>query len=141
MLCQCLIGFFLRLTYDEPEKDDSKQFISATHLHTDDVLVCYKRDVGLDNVAIYVVKDLRWQGGLDRASWDDGYEYLIELKYIKSEDLPADPKKLEALINTVKQEATAQLLNYKKSRKITCKLIQLVIICSSREVLLIEEVK
>jgi len=77
---------FLRLTYDEPEKDDSKQFISATHLHTDDVLVCYKRDVGLDNVAIYVVKDLRWQGGLDRASWDDGYEYLIELIDIKRAD-------------------------------------------------------
>ncbi len=69
------------------------------------------------------------------------YEYLVELKYIKSDDLPAAPDKLEALINTVKQEAVTQLLNYKKSRKITCKLIQLVIICSSKEVLLIEEVK
>ena len=69
------------------------------------------------------------------------YEYLIELKYLKSKDLPKDKEKLNALVQKTKQAATEQLLRYKQSRNITCKLIQLVIICSSKEVLLIEEVK
>ena len=69
------------------------------------------------------------------------YEYLIELKYIKSEDLPKDKKKLSALIQRTRKAATEQLLQYKQSRNITCKLIQLVIICSSKEVLLLEEVQ
>ncbi len=68
------------------------------------------------------------------------YEYLIELKYLKSEDLPKDQEKLNALILKTKQAATEQLLRYKQSRNITCELIQLVIICSSKEVLLLEEV-
>ena len=69
------------------------------------------------------------------------YEYLIELKYLKSEDLPKAKEKLNALILKTKQAATDQLLRYKQSRNITCKLIQLVIICSSKEVLLLEDVK
>ena len=69
------------------------------------------------------------------------YEYLIELKYLKSEDLPKDQEKLDALLLKTEQAATEQLLRYKQSRNITCKLIQLVIICSSKEVLLIDEIK
>ncbi len=68
------------------------------------------------------------------------YEYLVELKYLKSEDLPKDKEKLNVLIQKTKQATTEQLLKYKQSLNITCKLIQLVIICSSKEVLLIEEV-
>ena len=69
------------------------------------------------------------------------YEYLIELKYLKSKDLPKDKEKLNALVQKTKQAATEQLLRYKQSREITCELIQIVIICSSKEVLLLEEVK
>ncbi len=68
------------------------------------------------------------------------YEYLVELKYIKSEDLPKDKTKVKALIQKTKEKATTQLFQYNQSRSITCKLIQLVIICSSKEVLLLEEV-
>ncbi len=68
------------------------------------------------------------------------HEYLIELKYVPSRDLDAkkrlSSKKLEAL----KQQAAAQLEGYGASRTISCPVTKIVIVCSARELLLLEEV-
>ena len=65
------------------------------------------------------------------------FEYLIELKYIKSDKaFEKDNTKLKA----AKKDALNQLEQYSKTRKITCELKKIIIICSSKKLLLLEEV-
>jgi len=53
------------------------------------------------------------------------YEYLIEVKYKKSD-------KTES-VEVLKEKAVAQLERYAESRKITCPVKKLIVICSSKE--------
>ena len=58
------------------------------------------------------------------------YEYIIELKYVKS-----DEDKSEKAIELYKKEALEQIDRYAKSHNITCELKKIVIICSATELL------
>ncbi|MBN1970236.1 MAG: AAA family ATPase [Candidatus Delongbacteria bacterium] len=80
------------------------------------------------------------------------FEYIIELKYIKAEEyrkISLEEKKSGLVIEEVpenhlakvKKEAIDQLERYAKSKKITCNLKKVVIICSAKELLVLEEVK
>ena len=62
------------------------------------------------------------------------YEYIIELKYIKKQEV----KKID--LNKVKEEAKSQLERYAKSKKIREKLIKLIIISTNDKLLLLEKI-
>ena len=62
------------------------------------------------------------------------YEYIIELKYIKKQEV----KKID--LNKVKEESKKQLENYAKSKKIREKLIKIIIITTSDKLLLIKQI-
>ena len=62
------------------------------------------------------------------------YEYIIELKYIKKQEI----KKID--LKKVKEEAKKQLENYAKSKKIREKLIKIIIITTSDKLLSLEKV-
>ena len=80
------------------------------------------------------------------------YEYLIELKYIKSEEyrkanlseitqVSEENDEIKSdFVEKVKLEAIEQLERYAKAQKITCKLKKIVIICSAQKLLMLEEV-
>jgi hypothetical protein len=67
------------------------------------------------------------------------YEYLVELKYLNSEE-SKETEKNRSKISELKKQAINQLEQYSKSRNITCKLKKIVIISSSKELVLIEEI-
>ncbi len=64
------------------------------------------------------------------------FEFLIEVKYVKSED-----SKTPEMIDARKNEALEQLSRYEKSCKITCPLKKIIIIAGAKEVLVVEEVE
>ena len=69
------------------------------------------------------------------------YEYIIELKYIKADEIKSKTKKVsKTVLKRYKSEAINQLERYEKSLNITCKLKKLIIICTAQELLLVEEV-
>ncbi len=67
------------------------------------------------------------------------YEYLIELKHVKADDLDSDGKLSDEKLNKLKEQASKQLEQYGKSKEISCPIKKIVIICCARSVLLLEE--
>ncbi len=63
------------------------------------------------------------------------FEYIIELKYVKS-----DEDKNEATVLKYKAEALKQIDSYAKSHKVSCTVKKIVIICTASELLFLGEV-
>ncbi len=70
------------------------------------------------------------------------HEYLIELKFLPSrEQRPGKDGKIPfGVVEKLKEAGDAQLKRYEASGKISCELSKIVIVCSAKEVLLLEEV-
>ena len=70
------------------------------------------------------------------------YEYIVELKYIKSDEIKNKSGKVTKIVlQRYRKEAIEQLEKYAKNQEITCKLKKIIIICSSQKLLLLEEMK
>ncbi len=66
------------------------------------------------------------------------YDYAIELKYLKSEDISTDKKK-ETTVKNAKTDAISQLEQYTSDARFQTK--RIVIVASAKELLLMEEVE
>jgi ribosomal protein S8 len=63
------------------------------------------------------------------------YEYIVELKYVKKEELK------KTSLSEIREQAINQLERYAKSKKIREKLIKIIIISTNDKLLLLEEIK
>ncbi len=66
------------------------------------------------------------------------FEYLIELKYVKAGDLDSDGKLSDERLNALKEQAGKQLEQYGASKKISCPVTKIVIVCCVKGVLLLD---
>jgi ribosomal protein S8 len=63
------------------------------------------------------------------------YEYIVELKYVKKEELK------KTSLSEIREQAINQLEKYAKSKKIREKLIKIIIISTNDKLLLLEGIK
>ncbi len=68
------------------------------------------------------------------------FEYLIELKHVKMDALNSEGKLSGEKLNALKEQASKQLEQYGSSKKISCPVKKIVIICCAKGVLLLNEV-